>query len=364
MLKGLEVKALAKKIIDQKSLKRDYVVPTSLSTLLVLPPLEGEIKKQIVMETTEGTFPLQPLAHDQIGAHTRIPAPYYDRMLAEAPDLLATNVNAWHRINPARRMVRTLKRVPKKEGEKEVADLRAFLSDRYQRIENDAIAEAALPVLYDLPGMRIVSSEVTDKRLYIHFVVDTIQGEVKRGDVVQAGGIIQNSEVGCGAASVSGLLWRLICLNGMKTGDTFRRHHVGRKISEDGEMDWADDTRQADDKVVLLKIRDMVKAVVDETKFRVNLQKMQGLTEGKITGDPSKAVEVLAQAVGTSDTEKGSILRSLVEGGDLSAWGLLNAVTAQSHTARSYDRAVELEAAGGMLLDLPHSEWRKVLEAA
>jgi hypothetical protein len=273
-------------------------------------------------------------------------------MLAEAPDLLAANVNAWHRINPAKRMVRTLG-----------GDMRAFLSNSYNRIENEEIAQVVFPILAELKGVNIVSCEVTDKRLYIHFVVPTIQGEVKVGDVVQAGGIIANSEVGCGAVSVSGLIWRLWCLNGAKTGETFRRNHVGREI-DDTEALWADDTREAEDRSILLKVRDMVKAVVDETRFKANLAKMQGLAGAKVTGDPTKAVEVLAAKMGVADFEKDGILRSLIEGADLTAWGLLNAVTAQSHTAKSYDRAVELEAAGGSLIDLNANEWKKILEAA
>lgn len=347
MLKGLSLQQLAAKIEANSQLKRDYIVPTEQTVMQV------QADKTVVLELPDqGTFPILPLAHDQIGARIGIPGKYYDRMLAEAPDLLATNVNAWHRIHPARRMVRTLG-----------GDTRAFLSDRYSRVENEEIARAALPVLAELPGVQIVSSEVTDRRLYIHFVVPTIEGEVKKGDIVQAGGIISNSEVGCGAVSVSGLVWRLVCLNGMKTGDSFRKNHVGRQV-EDSEQLWADDTRMADDRAVLLKVRDMVRSVVDETKFRVQIQKMQGLTEGRITGDPARAIEVLAAKVGASEVEQGGILRSLIEGGDLSAWGMLNAVTAQSHTARSYDRAVELEAVGGLLLDLPANQWREILQAA
>ena len=128
-------------------------------------------------------------------------------------------------------------------------------------------------------------------------------------------------------------------------------------------MEWSDETMQADDKTVLLKVRDMVRAVVDETKFRAKLAQMQGLTEGKISGDPVKAVEVLAAKVNATEGEKGSILRKLIEGGDLSAWGMVNAVTALAHDATSYDRAVELEAMGGGLIDLHPSEWNKVLRA-
>jgi hypothetical protein len=348
MMKGISLSDLARKIEANRELKRDYVADTTAMRMEV-----QEDKTPVLAVSSHGDFPILPVAHDQIGARTQIPAKYYDRMLKEAPDLLATNVNRWFAQNPERRMVRTLG-----------GDTRAFLSNRFQRIENEQIAEAALPVLADLPQVQIVSSEVTDRRLYIHFVVPTIQGEVKVGDVVQAGGIISNSEVGLGSVSVAGLIWRLWCLNGAKTADAFRRNHVGRAVEDDGVMDWADDTRRADDATVLLKVRDMVRAVVDESRFRATLGKLQGLTEGRITGDPTKAVEVLAAQVNATETEKGGILRSLIEGGDLSAWGLLNAVTAQSHKATSYDRAVEMEAAGGSLIDLPTDQWKRVLTAA
>jgi hypothetical protein len=347
MQRGLSLTDLARKIEANKELKRDYVADTSAMQMVI-----QDDNRPALEIPSHGTFPIMSHAHNQIGARTKIPAAYYDRMVTDAPQLLATNVNTWFKRNPEKRMVRTLG-----------GNTRAFLSNRYQRVENEQIAEAALPVLYDLPGVQVVSSEVTDRRLYIHFTVPSIIGEVKVGDVVQAGGIISNSEVGLGSISVSGLVWRLICLNGMKTADAFRRNHVGRQVDE-GELEWAEDTMIADDKAILLKVRDMVRAVVDETKFRANLDKMRGLTDARVTGDPAKAIEVLAQKVGANETEKGSILRALIQGGDLSAWGMLNAVTAQAHTAKSYDRAVEFESAGGALLELPTTEWKRVLEAA
>jgi hypothetical protein len=347
MQRGLSLTDLARKIEANKELKRDYVADTSAMQMVI-----QDDNRPVLEIPSHGTFPIMSHAHNQIGARTKIPAAYYDRMVTDAPQLLATNVNTWFKRNPEKRMVRTLG-----------GNTRAFLSNRYQRVENEQIAEAALPVLYDLPGVQVVSSEVTDRRLYIHFTVPSIIGEVKVGDVVQAGGIISNSEVGLGSISVSGLVWRLICLNGMKTADAFRRNHVGRQVDE-GELEWAEDTMIADDKAILLKVRDMVRAVVDETKFRANLDKMRGLTDARVTGDPVKAIEVLAQKVGANETEKGSILRALIQGGDLSAWGMLNAVTAQAHTAKSYDRAVEFESAGGALLELPTTEWKRVLEAA
>lgn len=350
MLKGIDLVTLAQRIQANQTLKRDYIAETK--KLEVAADTDGKIS---LIVPDHGRFPILPLAHRQIGTHLRIPADYYQRMMADIPDLLARNINDWMVRQPAdaRRMVRTLG-----------GDNRAFLSNAYQRIEHEEIAQVALPIIMDLPSVNIVSCEITEKRLYIHFVVPGVQGEVKVGDVVQAGGIISNSEVGLGSVSVSGFLWRLICLNGAKTSDAYRRHHVGRRV-EDSEALWADDTKKADDKAVLLKVRDMVKAVTDETRFRQRLAQMKGLFDAKIApGSTAKAVEVLTQELNLPDATRPSILDALARGGDLSAWGLLNAVTAQAHTATDYDAAVEIEAAGGSLLDLPAGSWKRILEAA
>lgn len=350
MLKGLNLNQLAAKITANRELKRDYIA--AANKLEMAADTDGTTT---LLVPDQGTFPILPVAHRQLGTYTQIPAPYYDRMKTDAPDLLAKNVNVWlGKQQPLqKRMVRTLG-----------GDTRALLSNSYQRIENEEIAETALPVLFDLPNVEIVSSEVTDKRLYIHFVVPGIQGEVKVGDVVQAGGIISNSEVGLGSISVSGLVWRLVCLNGARTGDAFRRAHVGRRIEDDSEL-WADDTKKADDKAVLLKVRDMVKGVVDETRFRTQLDNMKQLAGAKINlGNISSSVKAVTQLLALPEHQGASILESLAAGGDLSAWGLVNAVTAQAHKAGNYDDAVALEAAGGNLLSLPAGEWKRILAAA
>ena len=347
MLKGISLVELAKKIEANRDLKQDFIAPTEQLKMHV-----QEDKKASLIIPKQGEFPVLPLAHDQIAARVDIPKKYYERMRNEAPELLANNVNTWFRKNPEKRMVRTLG-----------GDVRAFLSNRYNRIENEEIAEVAIPILYQIPDVKIVSAEVTDRRLYIQAVSPRLQGEVKKGDVVQAGVVISNSEVGAGAVSVARMNYRLVCLNGMIMPDKFRAYHTGRQI-EDTESLWQDDTRKADDRAILLKVRDMVKAAVDAAEFAKTIDRMRALTEGRMTGKPDEVIEVLCAKVGMSETEKGGVLCSLIEGGDLSAWGMINAITAQAHTSKDYDRAVELEAAGGQLLELPNSEWKRILEAA
>ncbi len=351
-MKGLSLVDLAKKIEFNRSGKKDFIADSAKLTMQTEHE-EGKVRLRTALEVSgNGIFPITPLAHDQIGSRLKIPSPYYDRMLNNAPDLLATNVNAWFRLNPEKRMVRTMH-----------GAMRSFNSNRYNRIENEEIAEVALPILYDIPDVQIVSSEITERRMYIQAVAPRITGEVKKGDIVQAGVVISNSEVGCGAVSVAALDFRLICLNGAISQDKFRAYHVGRNIDDNVEL-WADDTRKADDRAVLLKVRDMVRSAVNEVRFKERIDQMKELAGVKVTGKIERAVEVLSSKIGTSEDERGGILRALIEGADLSAWGMLNAVTAQSHTARSYDRAIEFESAGGKLLEMGKNEWREILEAA
>lgn len=348
MMKGLTLKQLTERVFGDRELKRDYITDTRMAHMLV----QGDGKLALRIKD-EGEFPMRPLAHDQLGARLKIPAAYYDRMLRDDPELLATNVNSWMTRNPETRMVRTF-----------AGDARAILSDRYQRIDHHEIAEVALPILAKIPDAQFVSSEITEQRMYIQVVSPRVKGEVAVGDAVQAGVIISNSEVGAGAVKVQRLVWRLRCKNGMVCPDgSFRAYHVGRQIEDNADL-WRDDTRKAEDRAILLKVRDMVTAAVDQTKFDEQLIRMRALTSVKVTGNPVKAVEVLAQKIGMSEAEQGGILRSLIDGGDLTAWGVLNAVTAQAHTATNYDRAVDLETAGGALLAMERDAWKEVLEAA
>lgn len=302
-------------------------------------------------------LPVNDIAHRQIATRLDIPAKYYDRMLGEDPKLLATNVNHWFENQPEKRLVRVM------DGK-----VRAFLSDRYQRIENEQIANMVLPILLEEPEVRIESCQLTDAKMYIKAVFPRIQGEVAKGDVVQSGILITNSEVGHGSVQVCPLIFRLVCLNGMVINDArFRARHVGGRIgSEDSniiEM-LSDEAIKADDHAILLKTRDVVKAAFDHVRFDGHLEKMRAAAEDRMVGNPAEAVKVLAKREQLNEFEEGSILRHLIAGGDVSRWGLLNAVTRAAQDVESYDRSTELETLGGNILNLDRSAWRDLAEAA
>jgi hypothetical protein len=361
MQKGINLIELAEKIEANRTMKADFVAPAN--QLRMTTQDDGTV---VVAVPTLGELPVLPLAHQQIGTFTEIPNKYYQRLLTQAPDLLAANVNRWFVDKSEGRMLRTLG-----------GDMRAFLSNRYQRIEHEEIAAMALPVLRDY-GAELVSCELTDRKMHLIAILPHLQAELKvdpakrarheraNGEIMRCGVSISNSEIGLGAAKVQGYLERLACYNGATIADTtLMARHVGRRIedSEDLNSIFSDETRQADDRTILLKMRDMIKHCLDETTFRARIERMSELTEGKVTGNPTKAVEMLTQKIGATVDEGAGILRSLIEGGDLSPWGLVNAVTYQAHGAPTYDRAIEWTEIGGKLLSLPKREWKAILEA-
>ena len=58
----------------------------------------------------------------------------------------------------------------------------------------------------------------------------------------------------------------------------------------------------------------------------------------------NRAVEVLAQRYTLNDSERAGVLRHLIAEGQLSGYGLVNAVTHYSQEVEDYDRATEFEA--------------------
>lgn len=359
MKTGRTIQELAAELVRQNEAKVDYIADTREIGLTVPLHSAGRPASVQLHMKGAGTVGIESLAHRQIAERVKVPAAYYDRMLKDAPDLLVTNVNHWFASQPERRMIRTM------DG-----NARAFLSDRYRPLDHMDLANAVLPVLDEVASdMRIESCEVTTTRMYIKALFPRIQGEVAKGDVVQSGVVISNSEVGSGALRIEPLVYRLVCLNGMIAATAMKRHHVGGRSILDSEEGGAvefyrDETLQADDKALWLKVQDTVRAAVSESRFKQLLQTMQASTDVMIQASPIKVVERLANRFSLAEPERDNVLLHLMKGGDLSQWGLLNAVTRASQDVESYDRATDLERMGGQILTLPRSDWRLLAEAA
>src|SRR5579883_2603357 len=249
MKAGITLPELAKKIEANRTAKADYVAPARQMRLTTA--------NQLALDGI-GEFTVTDHTHSQLAEKLAIPIGYYNRMRTEAPDLLAANVNHWFQKQPEKRhMVRT------RSG-----NARAFLSDRYSRIDHEEIADAVLPILIGEEDLEITSCELTENRMYIKVVTPKITGEVKVGDEVQSGLVISNSEIGLGAVSVRPMVYRLVCKNGMISGSdrdgALHAAHIGAQAtkSETVYQMLSDETLRQDDKVILMKVRDVTKAML------------------------------------------------------------------------------------------------------
>jgi hypothetical protein len=215
MKHGKTLQELATELDRQNKVKEDFIVDTQQIGMHTYRPTEdSECISQIVFAGNR--YGVNGIMHSQIAEKLKIPQRYYDRMRVETPNLLDNNINTWLNINPRRRMVRTL------DG-----TARAFLSDKYRRIDNYEIAQEVLPLIGEMDGAKVESCEITDSKMYLKVVNPKVQTEIVKGDVVQSGLIISNSEVGMGSVSVMPLIYRLVCSNGMIAAD-----HGVRKAAE------------------------------------------------------------------------------------------------------------------------------------
>ena len=356
MKSGISLVEMAQEIQRQNDLKADYMLDTRS---LRLEPFGGGLYLNAYDQS--GDYAVEPLevnaiAHRQIGTHLKIPAAYYDKMLEEYPELLAQNVNAWFQREPAVRMVRTI------DG-----TARAFLSNRYRRIDNLDIAGIVLPVLQEMEGMHFESCQLTDSRMYIKVVNTRLEAEVVPGDIVQSGIIISNSEVGLGSVSIQPLVYRLVCSNGMVVNDAqTRRNHVGRvnEASENYQL-YSEKTLEADDKAFAMKIQDTVRAVVDEVRFTRVVNMMREAKDAPMnTAAVPGIVKLVSKDFHITDDESSGVLQRLIEGNDLTLYGLSNAVTRHSQDVKDYDRATALEAIGFNILSMPARQWSRINQMA
>lgn len=351
MKQGKTLNELAAELDRQRNAKKDYLVQTD-----AIEMVERDNGGVSVTVDGLGNFGINDVAHSQLGTYLGIPAAYYERMRSFSPSLLAHNVNHWlaNAAEPERRMLRTM------DG-----SVRAFLSDKYRRIDNYEVADTVLPLLLNVPDLEVKSCEITEKRMYIKAVTPRIQGEVSVGDVVQSGIVISNSEVGLGSVAVSPLIFRLVCTNGMIAQESLRKIHSGRGLSADGYNIYRDETIEADDKAFLMKVEDTVNAALDGRTFERILGEMRQSKERKIGGaEVPKVVELTSKRLGITQSESSGILGHLIEGGDLSQYGLANAVTRYSQDVQNYDRATELEAVGYRIITMAPALWNSINAAA
>ncbi|MBT5872608.1 MAG: DUF932 domain-containing protein [Candidatus Latescibacteria bacterium] len=334
MKAGKTINQLIETVVSEGRNKRDFISDTRHVTMMASGGLE-------ILDI--GGFALTNHAHSQIAQRVQIPQRYYDRMRQEAPELLSNNVNHWFQENPEPRLIRTMN-----------GKARAFLSNRYRVLDNYDLLQAIVPKLREV-GCRPESMDITERKLYLKCLFPKIEMAVSVGDVVQAGLVISNSEIGMGSLRIEPLIYRLVCANGLIAPDAgLVKFHLGRALGDDQDHAfelYRKETIEATDKAFWMTVSDTIDALLTPEVFDRIVGRLRSAKDQHITDIP-KTVELTRKQLNLTDDEQASVLHHLAEGGDLSLYGLTNAVTRTSQDLIDYDRATEMERSAWSLLDL------------
>lgn len=352
--RGKTLVELAHELERVRTNAKDFLVPTG--------KLNMDDQGQLVFKNgSTHKFGLNKWSSGQLASYTDIPKGYFDRIQAEDPKLFAKNVNhGLVRKDGEQRMVRTL------DGQ-----VRAFVSNKFRRgLGNFELMEANLPILLD-NGFEVQSSELTEKRLYVKAVTPRIKADIKVGDTVNFGIVLSNSDVGAGEFKLETFIYRLSCLNGMVGAKLSSARHITRAISggEEAAELFSDKTLNLSDAAFFSGMRDLFLNAIKPENFDMAVNQMREAADRKIRNTDLEQVVELAMNTTKVQGEgvKHGILAALMtgnEGAGLTQWGLANSFTrAAQSEALTYDTATELERAGGQIIELQDSQWKKIAEA-
>ena len=375
MQRGMNLEELLTEVQRQSNAKKDYVASTATDVRVV--PMD-DFPDGMAVVLQKGNYeqvkhsldaPLERLeitenAHRQIAGRLQIPWKFYHRMLTDHRDIVIDNVNKLFEREPGTRLLRTMDN-----------RLRAFLSDRYRRLDNDEVLTATLPpIVQGEYETTLLSSNVTDNRMYLKvlFTGDELKqdiGEINgKRDEVRPGFILSNSEIGTGTLQIRGFFYRGYCLNGCVYGKTdafeFRRSHLGGKLVEGINFEvMSDHSKKMEDQAIMSQVGDVMTAIADPEFSKQMGDKLRSINTGQAIENPVPAIELLAKEVGLNQTEQDKALENLIADRNYTQWGAVNAVTKIANEDVDYDRACEIEEIGAKLIDLNRLQWKRIAEA-
>lgn len=323
-----------------------------------------------------------PVCEEHVAARFDIPVRYLRRIREEglrsghdSALLLDETVNAHLAANPGRTFLLRGLRTDDPDAE---GVARALLSDRYKVIDHlDALFAALKGVRNAGVEVNIDGCDLSERRMFVrisapeiavhaerlfgnyrspfgdgglHRFHDRGLGAVNGRPVVHAGVVISNSETGGGALSVTPRIVLESCSNGATvTRDVVRAVHVGGKL-EEGLIRWSEGTQEKEIELITAKTTDAVQAFLSTEYVEKVLASIEEKADTKVT-EPIKVLERVGKQFNFSQQEQDTILSAFITSGDVSAGGVLNAVTAAAQVVADPDRAADLESVALDVLD-------------
>jgi len=367
---------LALMLTEQNSRKVDIVAPASKIRsergVIIVEGTDAEITADGVT-TLDGRYVPTSIFDEGIADKLGMPLAYVRKLRATRPDLYDANVNGWLHGAPqfitgteidADTRSFMLRCFKSDDGD---GIGRAFLSDSYKVIDHlDALTAALDGVKQTGTEIEIDGCDLTDRRMYLRIKAPAVQALAptllagyrspfsgKSGadnPTVFAGFVISNSETGGGAFTITPRLIVEVCSNGMKlTKDAVRAVHLGERQDE-GVIRWSEETQRKTLELITLKARDAVTTFLDVAYMERVIRDMEAAA-GHPISDAAKVIESVGKKLFTQEQTAG-ILDHFIKGGQLTAGGVMHAVTSYAQTVDDADVADELEANGIRAMEL------------
>ena len=380
---------------EQKARKHDLVVPSTnmkfVGGNLVVKNSEAVLTDDGVSQVN-GTYRPTAVFDEGVSAKLGIPSKYLVKMRETRPDLYDANANGWlhgrqrrtpqglevvHEADPRAFLLRLFR--GDKDGE---GVARAMLSDQYGlSFDHIDMLTAVLKGIQE-SGVNVISrvSDLSERRLRVRFecpdvwteagtLLDGYKSPFDGGGAVRRAGSFDelrqqygahhifsekdapiafigmdftNSETGDGKYRLTPVIEMVRCTNGWTIRkEAVERTHRGSRL-EAGEVKASADTLRKAGELVAAETRDAVVQWLDKGYLEGQIAALTEKAAVPVT-KASETVPAIVAGLGfTADEQKG-VLDMFIAGGQITAGGVANAVSAYAQTVEDVDRAFEIE---------------------
>jgi hypothetical protein len=237
---------------------------------------------------------------------------------------------------------------------------RALLSDRFKTIDNLDVLTAVLGGMGEagLGFQNIGRCDLTERKMFVQVQAPEISvlapallagyrspySGLSGSDIPQvfAGFVISNSEAGYASASITPRIVFRVCSNGMTMAkDALTAVHVGVK-REEGLIRYSDDTMEKELALITAKTRDAVSTFLSKGYVEKVVRELEAKAGVEVT-KPEETVKAVVAAAGIPKALEDAVFANFIRGGQLTAGGVMQAVTATAQDQDNADLAYELE---------------------
>jgi hypothetical protein len=273
--------------------------------------------------------------------------------------LLDATVNAWLAAQGTKRY---LVRAFNTDDPDEVGIARALLSNRFGFIDHYDVLLAAIDGArqagIDMTKL-VVECDLSERNMRVRMDAPEIAlaapellanyrspfDPTRTGreyPLINSGICLGNSETGGGAFTACPRLTYQVCTNGQnRTVDAHREVHVGSTL-EDGIVRWSAETHRRQLELITAKTKDLVGSWLDVEYLRGVVREMSEKYQVPVVDAPA-TIERVAKQHSFTESEARDILDCFIKGGDLTAGGVMQAVTASAQNVADPDRAAYYE---------------------